>query len=135
MKVRDHKKFCCFDYESDNPSFHDHGYRLGDVVTKRLEETEIGVVIQIHTDGDIRTDMFGNASPSEVRLSTIEEVERYRDELLEDLYRGVYRVTYRMEVYFDADSEEDARYLFQDMDSSSLARRSEFVEIVSVEQQ
>lgn len=86
MKVRDHKKFCCFDYVSDNPAYHNHGYSLGDVVTKVSEDgTEIGVVIQLHEDGDLRTDMFGNASPSEVTMSTIEDIEKYRNDLLEDI--------------------------------------------------
>lgn len=83
MKVKDHKKFCRFDYESDmsNTSF-----QLGDIVTKSSEDgTEVGVVIQLHEDGDFRTDMFGNASPSEVTLSTVIEVTLFRKELLEDI--------------------------------------------------
>lgn len=83
MKVKDHKKFCHFDYESDmsNTSF-----QLGDIVTKVSEDgTEIGVVIQLHDDGDFRTDMFGNASPSEVTLSNVIEIGVYRKELLEDI--------------------------------------------------
>jgi hypothetical protein len=83
MKVKDHKKFCHFDYESDMSN---KNFQLGDVVTKVSEDgTEIGVVIQLHEDGDFRTDMFGNASPSEVTLSTIVEVTLYRKELLEDI--------------------------------------------------
>ena len=83
MKVKDHKKFFCFDYESD---ISNTNFELGNVVTKESEDgIEIGVVIQLHSDGDFRTDMFGNASPSEVTLSTMNEVERYRNELLEDL--------------------------------------------------
>ncbi len=83
MKVKDHKKFCRFDYESNmsNTSF-----QLGDIVTKSSEDgTEVGVVIQLHEDGDFRTDMFGNASPSEVTVSTIVEVLLYRKELLEEV--------------------------------------------------
>jgi hypothetical protein len=83
MKVKDHLKFSRFDYKSDmsNTSF-----QLGDVVTKVSEDgTEIGVVIQLHEDGDFRTDMFGNASPSEVTLSTVIEVTLFRKELLEDI--------------------------------------------------
>jgi K+/H+ antiporter YhaU regulatory subunit KhtT len=84
MKVRDHKKFCKFDYESDTAP---HTYELGDVVTKESENgIEIGVVIQLHEDGDIRTDMFGNASPSEVTMSTIEEIIEFRDELLSEMF-------------------------------------------------
>lgn len=83
MKVKDHKKFCCFDYESSTAP---HVYQLGDIVTKESEDgIEIGVVIQLHEDGDFRTDMFGNASPSEVTLSTVIEVLLYRKELLEEV--------------------------------------------------
>jgi hypothetical protein len=83
MKVKDHTKFASFDYESDmsNTSF-----QLGDIVTKISEDgPEIGVVIQLHDDGDFRTDMFGNASPSEVTLSTIVEVTLHRKVLVEEI--------------------------------------------------
>jgi hypothetical protein len=134
MKVKNHKKFCRFDYESSTAP---HVYQLGDVVTKESEDgIEIGVVIQLHDDGDFRTDMFGNETPNgEISLSTLSEIERYRNELLEDLYRTVYRVTYRMEVYIDADSEQDAREQFQNISRKELNRRSEFVEIVSLEEE
>jgi hypothetical protein len=83
MKVKDHLKFCCFDYESN---ISNTNFQLGDVVTKVSEDgTEIGVVIQLHDDGDFRTDMFGNASPSEVTLSTIVEVTLHRKVLLEEI--------------------------------------------------
>jgi hypothetical protein len=83
MRVKDHLKFCKFDYESylTNPNF-----KLGDIVTKRTpDETEIGVVIQLHDDGDVRTDMFGNASPTELTLSTIPEIKQYRSKLLSEI--------------------------------------------------
>lgn len=83
MKVKDHKKFCCFEYESDMSNTN---FQLGDIVTKESEDgIEIGVVIQLHDDGDFRTDMFGNASPSEVKLSTFREVMERRSELLIDI--------------------------------------------------
>ena len=83
MKVKDHKEFCCFEYESDMSNTN---FQLGDIVTKVSEDgTEIGVVIQLHDDGDFRTDMFGNASPSEATLSTIEEIDIFRNELLKYL--------------------------------------------------
>lgn len=73
-----------FDYESDTAR---HTYELGDVVTKESEDgIEIGVVIQLHEHGDFRTDMFGNASPSEVTMSTIEEIIEFRDELLPEMF-------------------------------------------------
>lgn len=83
MKVKDYKKFCRFEYESD---MNNTNYQLGDVVTKVTEDgVNIGVVIQLHDDGDFRTDMFGNVSPWEVKLSTIVDVAVHREELLEDI--------------------------------------------------
>lgn len=43
------------------------------------------VVIQLHDDGDCRTDMYGNASKSETRFATLEEIKTHRPELLEEL--------------------------------------------------
>ena len=83
MKVRNHKKFCQFEFESNMSNTN---FQLGDIVTKESEDgIEIGVVIQLHEDGYFRTDMFGNASPSEVKLSTIIDVAMHRKELLEDI--------------------------------------------------
>lgn len=133
MKVKDHKKFCCFDYESD---MNNTNFQLGDIVTKESEDgVEIGVVIQLHDDGDFRTDMFGNASRSEVTLSTMVDVELYRNELLEDIERKVFRVTYRMEYYVDAVSEDDARSVFSSVSCEDLEKGSAFVELVSVEKE
>lgn len=83
MKVNDHTKYCHFEYESDMSNTN---FQLGDIVTKVSEDgIEIGVVIQLHDDGDFRTDMFGNASPSEVTLSTFEEISDNRNELLKNI--------------------------------------------------
>lgn len=84
MKVNNHKDFACFDFDSNTCLRHE----LGDIVLKEtVEETqtfiEIGVIIQIHGEGEYRTDMFGNCSLSEIRLATIGEIERCRPALLE----------------------------------------------------
>ena len=81
MFVKDHNKFRRFDYENDmsNPNF-----KLGQVVIKN-DEDSVGVVIQLHEDGDCRTDMFGNCSSSEVTTATIEQIKKFRPELLDDL--------------------------------------------------
>ena len=55
--------------------------------------------------------------------------------MLSELFRSVYRVTYRMEVYIDADSDEDAKQQFQNMSREELNRRSEFVEMVSLDEE
>ena len=87
MKVKDHNKFRCFDYENEiNPN----KYQLGDVLTKVYtdDNTEIGVVIQTFEDGDVRTDMWGMCSESEVSFSTLEEIDLYRPKLLTELLIG-----------------------------------------------
>ena len=93
MKVKDHNKFRHFDYENEtNP----HKYQLGDVLTKdysKLYEdseqgVEIGVVIQTFEDGDVRTDMWGMCSESEVSMSTFEQIDMYRPKLIQELLIG-----------------------------------------------
>jgi len=83
MKVKDEKKFAYFDYESVNST----KFRLGDIVIKEYEELvyEIGVILQIHSEDEYRTDMFGNCSVDEIRLATINEIKKYRPELLPEI--------------------------------------------------
>ena len=83
MKVKNHKEFALFDYNStDEPT----KITFGDIVTKKSEDgIEIGVVIQVHNRFEFRVDMFGNSSIDEVSLSTIEEVKAHRPELI---YQG-----------------------------------------------
>jgi hypothetical protein len=91
LRVKDHTKFCYFDYESEPSS----GYQLGDVLFKSYEwennitgekqEPEIGVVIQTFDDGDFRTEMWGMGCESEVRPATLLDIKKYRPKLFEDL--------------------------------------------------
>jgi hypothetical protein len=92
MKVVNHKKFCYFEYESEvNPN----KYQLGDILYKDYteennytgenQEPEIGVVIQTFDDGDVRTDMWGMCSESEVSLATLEQIKKHRLSLMEDI--------------------------------------------------
>ncbi len=46
-----------------------------------------------------------------------------------------FRITYRMEVYVKADSEEQAKERFEGMDDGELAYKSRFVELSSCEEQ
>lgn len=79
LKVKGHKLFAAFDYESANiNTFAD----LGDILFK---ENEIGVVIQIHADHDVRVDMWGNCSPGECSAATIEQIKEFRPDLLQHL--------------------------------------------------
>ena len=82
MKVKDHLKFCHFQYLS---SLKQTKFVLGDVVTITDDRKQVGVVIQIHDDGDIRTDMFGNYHVDGLRLSTLDEVKEYYPKILSEL--------------------------------------------------
>jgi len=79
MKVLDHKKFACFNYESQTSK----RFKLGDIVIN--EENEIGVILQIHNNDEFRTDMFGNCHYLEIRKATKKEISTYRRELLDDI--------------------------------------------------
>ncbi len=57
-------------------------YKLGDVVIN--DENEIGVIIQMHSQDEFRTDMFGNTSTGEVRIATEVEIYLYRPNILKE---------------------------------------------------
>lgn len=84
-KVTNHKAFAHFNYESEETDL----VELGQIMYKHSvdedgkEEHEIGVVLQTFSDGEFRTDMWGNGCFSEeIRLATYEQIEKYRPELL-----------------------------------------------------
>lgn len=89
LKVKNHKEFCFFEYESKTSPT----YQLGDVLSKDYSKLyegseqgiEVGVVIQTFDDGEFRTDMWGMSSESEVSPSTILEIKKYRPKLMESL--------------------------------------------------
>lgn len=91
MRVVDHNKFRMFDYENEvNPN----KYQLGDILCKEYNEhfdsdendqPEIGVVIQTFNDGDVRTDMWGMCSESEVSMATLEQIDLYRPKLIQEI--------------------------------------------------
>ena len=75
MKVLDYKDFAAFDYnQTGNIGL------LGDIVTN--EHKEIGVIIQVYDNEDVRTDMFGNCCMSEIRLATMEEIQEFQPDIL-----------------------------------------------------
>lgn len=80
LYVRNWEKFCLFNYENTE-EITPLGY--GCVVFKP-SDNEIGVVIQLQSPSDYRTDMFGNCDLSEIRPATLAEVTKYRHELLEE---------------------------------------------------
>lgn len=76
MKVKNHKEFACFDYTS----YKSNNYQLGDIVVN--EQREIGIIIQVHSTYDYRTDMFGNCNISEIKKASLEDIKQYRPEIL-----------------------------------------------------
>lgn len=85
FKVRDHNHFRMFEYENEPCET----FQLGDILLKEYEDEkspiDIGVVIQTFSDGDVRTDMWGMCSPSEVRIPTFKEIKKYRPRLLKHI--------------------------------------------------
>jgi hypothetical protein len=84
LQVSNHKQFALFEYENEPCDT----FQLGDVLFKPEQDgdsPEIGVVIQTFSDGDVRTDMWGMCSPSEVTSATYKDVAKYRKDLLNHL--------------------------------------------------
>jgi hypothetical protein len=48
---------------------------------------------------------------------------------------ATFRITYRNEIYIEADSEEEAIGKFQNLSNEELAKNSEFVEQVSIDEE
>jgi len=87
MNISNYKKYACFDYVSN---YSENPFKLGDVVIKPLECdgeicNEIGIVLQIHDNDELRTDMFGNECIEHLRIPTIGEVKKYRPSILSDI--------------------------------------------------
>ncbi len=89
MRVKNEKKYACFDYtDGCNGDPEKNIHQRGDVVIKPLYGydgntdrevcNEVGVVLQVHDEFELRTDMFGNESVSNLRLATKEEVVEFR---------------------------------------------------------
>lgn len=78
--IVDPKKYSLFDYNSED--IENNHFKLGEVVIN--DRKEIGVVIQLYDarDNDLRTDMFGNYSVSNLKAATIEQIKKYRPEIL-----------------------------------------------------
>lgn len=79
MKVTNYKDFQLFKYTDEGMN---HLFSNGDILIK---ENEVGVVIQEYGNEEFRTDMWGNSHPSECRLATIDEVKKFRQDLLKHI--------------------------------------------------
>lgn len=114
IKANNYKQFTLFDYESKKTT---HKYDLGTIVFKKSEleeesQTPIGVIIQLHSDGDYRTEMYGNVSESEIRPATWEEIYQYAPKLMNYIHLPKKRIKYEgqeliigecMESYMNSD--------------------------------
>jgi len=96
MKV-DAKKYAKFEYEDghgNDGDTKDNPFQRGDVVIKTIgtdenRTPEIGVVLQVHDQSELRTDMFGNEDVSYLRMATSIEIVKYRPRLALDMDVGV----------------------------------------------
>lgn len=73
--------YTCFDYSS-TLSKRDI-YKLGDVVIN--QDNEIGIIIQMHSPNEFRTDMFGNTHIDEVRAASYDEILTFRPNIKKEV--------------------------------------------------
>lgn len=89
MRVDD-KKYAKFEYNDGHSGDHTKNpFQRGDVVFRSTDESgddcpEIGVVLQVHDEYELRTDMFGNADASELKLATLPQIVMFRPSLLDN---------------------------------------------------
>lgn len=89
----DDSKFALFDYEDghgNDGNHEDNPYGRGDIVIKGTYFdgspcNEIGVVLQVHDQSELRTDMFGNECTTRLRSATYDEIEKYRPDLIPEI--------------------------------------------------
>lgn len=74
MQIPNYRNYGMCDY--NNTFSNAVKFQLGHVVIN--ESKEIGVIIQIHSDDEFRTDMFGNCCAEEIRLATDDEILELR---------------------------------------------------------
>lgn len=84
MKVKDYNKYRRFEYVNNITDKDD--YQLGDVVCLVSDGLpEIGVILQVHSPNEFRTDMWGNCSSSEIKMADLYQISKLRPELFEDI--------------------------------------------------
>jgi hypothetical protein len=88
MKVKDYNKFRYFGYEDyyDGHTENTDKFHLGDVVIlARGKRKEVGIILQCHGHNEYRTDWFGNCCETGIRFATIDEIKKYRPEIINEL--------------------------------------------------
>ena len=94
MRTNDNK-YACFDYTDGHCGDHTKNpFQRGDVVFRQHDESgedcpEIGVVLQVHDEYELRTDSFGNEDITNLELATKEQVVRYRPILAVEMGFGL----------------------------------------------
>lgn len=93
MNLQNYKEYSFANYKSAEEQT-SKGFRLGDVVivTQDWEGNkvhEIGIILQIHSEYEVRLDSCGNTSESQFRLATDEEIQKYRPNILEENWNKI----------------------------------------------
>lgn len=89
MNLSNYTDYAAFEYENNISDKDD--YQLGDVVIND-EQQEIGVIIQVHSRDEFRTDMFGNCCSEEIRLATQFDIDTHRPNLLNEGNLGQFKM-------------------------------------------
>jgi hypothetical protein len=88
MRV-DETKYAKFEYEDGHGNDgepKDNPFKRGDVVFKPYYSdgtdcNEVGVVLQVHDQSELRTDMFGNECTDNLTMATSVDIVEYRPKL------------------------------------------------------
>ena len=97
--------------------------------------------IKIKREDECCDDSYATIFHLEIALPTDEDAKELADLLDGDVVGGLndgcptFRITYRNEIYIKAKNKEEAESIFRNMSRSDLESGSEFVEIVSNEQE
>jgi hypothetical protein len=76
--IVDYKLYALFNYVSNTGA--GDTFTLGQVVINT--RNDIGVVIQVHSKHEMRTDMYGNCCDTNSRAASIEEIKKHRLDLI-----------------------------------------------------
>lgn len=125
LKVKNHREFARSAYESAPIAFAE----LGDVLFK---DNEIGIVIQLHDDGDVRCDMWGNCSKSECKNASIQQIKEFRSKVLNALnFELVAPVLKTKDMGFFSDKQNV--YINLEVSKSSPNRRGEIISLNNID--
>ena len=108
MKVLNPLLFSYFDYESAEN--HGNQFNVGDVVARADEgEIEIGVVLQVYNEHEVRTDMFGNEGSDFLHHTNQHLIKKHRPELLDYLIPTSKKQLNRLQSLFPNNTPKNIR--------------------------